>query len=256
VVLYELLTGELPVGKFGLPSKLVQVHVRIDDVVLKALERDPEQRYQRASQMGTDVGQVITGTVPPKPGPVPLNLQTVKDVARGLNPKQVERVGVYAIVNAALLLVSIFTGLIFLWVCVAVFWGMAIIGVSGYILWFRTFFSKFLPWWFFNVALLVHGEEALLAAGFIFTIHFFNSHLRPEKFPMDLVIFTGRVSEDELREERPEEYKRLMGEGKLDSIKAGPAPLWLRNFGRIIGATAVTIGLSLFVLILIAVFGR
>ena len=126
VVLYELLTGELPVGKFDLPSKCVQVHVRIDDVVLKALERDPEQRYQRASQMGTDVGDVITGVVPPKPGPVPLNLQTVKDVARGLDPKQVERVGVYAIVNAALLLVSIFTGLIFLWVCVAVFWGMAI----------------------------------------------------------------------------------------------------------------------------------
>lgn len=137
----------------------------------------------------------------------------------------------------------------------AVFWGMAIIGISGYVLWFRTFFSKFLPGWIFNVTLLIHGEEALLAAGFIFTIHFFNTHLRPEKFPMDLVIFTGRVSEAELREERPEEYTRLVEEGKLESIRADPPFLWLRNLGRIVGTAAVTVGLSLFVLILIAVFG-
>jgi cytochrome b subunit of formate dehydrogenase len=138
----------------------------------------------------------------------------------------------------------------------AVFWGMAIIGASGYVLWFRTFFSTFLPGWIFNVAFLIHGEEALLAAGFIFTIHFFNTHLRPEKFPMDLVIFTGRVSEAELREERPEEYERLLEEGRLATIKADPPPLWLRNLGRIVGVTAVTIALSLFLLILIAVFAR
>ena len=137
----------------------------------------------------------------------------------------------------------------------AVFWGMTIIGASGYVLWFRTVFSQFLPGWILNVALLVHGEEALLAAGFIFTIHFFNTHLRPEKFPMDLVIFTGRVSEAELREERPAAYQTLVEGGKLGSVKADPPPLWLRNFGRIVGATAVAIGLTLFALILIAVFG-
>jgi cytochrome b subunit of formate dehydrogenase len=138
----------------------------------------------------------------------------------------------------------------------AVFWGMAIIGVSGYVLWFHAFFSRFLPGWIFNVTSVVHGEEALLAVGFIFTIHFFNSHLRPEKFPMDLVIFTGRVSEGELRYERPEEYERLVREGRLAALKADPPPLWLRNFGRIVGATAVTIGLSLFALILVAVLFR
>ena len=51
----------------------------------------------------------------------------------------------------------------------------------------------------FNLALLVHGEEALLAVGFIFTIHFFNGHFRPDKFPIDTVIFTGAVPEHELR---------------------------------------------------------
>ena len=61
----------------------------------------------------------------------------------------------------------------------AVFWGMFIIGSSGLVLWFPFFFSQFLPGWIFNVATVIHGEEALLAVGFIFTIHFFNGHLRP-----------------------------------------------------------------------------
>lgn len=134
----------------------------------------------------------------------------------------------------------------------AVFWGMAIIGISGFFLWFPAFFARLFPGWIFNVALLVHGEEALLAAGFIFTIHFFNSHLRPEKFPMDLVIFTGRVSEEELREERPAEYERLKREGALGQLKTDAPPLWMKNFSKILGALAVGIGLLLFVLILFA----
>jgi hypothetical protein len=112
----------------------------------------------------------------------------------------------------------------------------------------------FLPGWLSNVALLVHGEEALLAAGFIFAIHFFDTHLRPEKFPMDLVIFTGRVSAAELREERPEEeeYARRAGAGTLAAMESGLAPTWLVNLGWIAGSAAVGAGLVLFVLILIA----
>lgn len=136
----------------------------------------------------------------------------------------------------------------------AVFWGMLIIGASGFVLWFHVLFSKFLPGSVFNVALLVHGEEALLAAAFIFAIHFFNTHLRPDKFPMDLVIFTGRVSEAEFREERPEEYQRRLEEGSLGAITTGPPPRWLTNFSRILGVAAITIGLLLFMLILIAIF--
>jgi eukaryotic-like serine/threonine-protein kinase len=55
VVFYELLTGELPLGKFQPPSKKVQVDVRLDEVVLHALEKEPERRYQQASQVRTDV---------------------------------------------------------------------------------------------------------------------------------------------------------------------------------------------------------
>lgn len=135
----------------------------------------------------------------------------------------------------------------------AVFWGMLIIGSSGYVLWFHGTFSRLLPGWIFNVALLIHGEEALLAAGFIFAIHFFNTHLRPEKFPMDLVIFTGRVGDRELREERSTQAKRLEDQGALDSLKTHPPEIWMQNLGRILGAAAVGIGLILFFLILVAV---
>ena len=135
----------------------------------------------------------------------------------------------------------------------AVFWGMGIIGGSGLVLWFPGFFSWFLPGSLFNVALLVHREEALLAVGFIFTIHFFNSHLRPEKFPMDRVIFTGRISEHELAEERPDEFERLRRAGELEFHQAGMPPEWLEPFGRVIGTIAVTLGLALVVLIVYAV---
>src|SRR3954451_8060122 len=55
VVLYEMLTGELPIGRFQPPSQKVQLDVRIDDVVLRTLEKEPDRRYQRASQVKTEL---------------------------------------------------------------------------------------------------------------------------------------------------------------------------------------------------------
>ena len=127
----------------------------------------------------------------------------------------------------------------------AVFWGMGIIGTSGLMLWFPRFFSRLLPGWVFNVAFVIHGEEALLAMVFIFTVHFFNGHLRPEKFPMDTVIFTGRVGLEELKHERPAEYERLLAEGKLEAATVPPASRRLRLAGRLIGSAAVAVGLVL-----------
>jgi cytochrome b subunit of formate dehydrogenase len=135
----------------------------------------------------------------------------------------------------------------------AVFWGMGIIGGSGLLLWFPVFFSHVVPGWVFNIALLVHGEEALLAVGFIFTIHFFNSHLRPEKFPMDMVIFTGRVDVRDLEEERPAEYRRLADAPDGDRRLVDPPSPRTRLLGRVIGTTAVAVGLTLVALIIHAV---
>jgi ankyrin repeat protein/predicted Ser/Thr protein kinase len=61
VVFYELLTGELPIGRFQPPSRKIEVDVRIDDVVLKTLEKEPQLRYQQASELKTDVDG-ITGS--------------------------------------------------------------------------------------------------------------------------------------------------------------------------------------------------
>jgi serine/threonine protein kinase len=58
VVFYEMLTGELPVGRFAAPSRKVQVDVRLDDIVLRALENNPERRYQQASEIKTDVESI------------------------------------------------------------------------------------------------------------------------------------------------------------------------------------------------------
>jgi len=67
VVFYEMLTGELPLGKFAPPSsRKVEVDVRLDDVVLRALEKDPERRYQQVSQVKTAV-DTIASTAPPPP---------------------------------------------------------------------------------------------------------------------------------------------------------------------------------------------
>ncbi len=70
VVFYEMLTGELPLGKFAPPSQKVEVDVRLDHVVLRALERERERRYQQASEIKTDLATVSaartgTGTNPP-----------------------------------------------------------------------------------------------------------------------------------------------------------------------------------------------
>ena len=61
VIFYELLTGELPMGWFAPPSKKVEVDVRIDDVVLRALESEPSQRYQHASEVKSAVEALSSG---------------------------------------------------------------------------------------------------------------------------------------------------------------------------------------------------
>ena len=102
----------------------------------------------------------------------------------------------------------------------AVFWGMFAIGGSGLMLWFPEIFGAFLPGWAFNVATIVHSDEALLATGFIFTVHFFNTHGRPEKFPMDFVIFNGQMAKEEFIEERGDQWKRYEEEGITEQFAA------------------------------------
>ncbi len=136
---------------------------------------------------------------------------------------------------------------------IAVFWGMFAIGGSGLMLWFPEFFGSFLPGWVFNVATIIHSDEALLATGFIFTVHFFNTHGRPEKFPMDFVIFNGELPKEEFIEERGDQWKRYEEEGILDNyIKEKPSGIAYDFFIKGFGFTAVIIGVALLVLMIYA----
>jgi cytochrome b subunit of formate dehydrogenase len=134
----------------------------------------------------------------------------------------------------------------------AVFWGILIIGSTGLSLWFPVFFTRFLPGWFINVATIIHSDEALLATGFIFTVHFFNTHLRPEKFPMDTCIFTGHVPLAELRRDKPREYAELLRSGRLAEHLEEPQPEIVVKTIRAFAWVALTIGSSIVVWIIYA----
>jgi len=138
----------------------------------------------------------------------------------------------------------------------AVFWGVAIIGFSGLIMWFPAFFTKFLPGWIINIALVVHSDEALLAAGFIFTFHFFNTHFRIERFPMDTVIFSGRISKTEMLHERKRWYERLLAEGRLEEHRVKDEWEGRKRIARTFGFIFFGLGLVLLVLIVYAMASR
>jgi cytochrome b subunit of formate dehydrogenase len=135
----------------------------------------------------------------------------------------------------------------------AVFWGVAVIGLTGLILWLPEVFTRVLPGSLLNVATIIHSDEALLAVGFIFTIHFFNTHFRPEKFPIDTVIFTGRVPLEEFKLDRPREYAELVVSGQLEDRLVEAPSEQTQRFWRIFGFSALGIGLTLIALIIYAV---
>ena len=133
----------------------------------------------------------------------------------------------------------------------AVGWGLIVIGLSGMVLWFSPFFSRFLPGWAFNVATIAHGMEAFLAVATLFTVHFFNNHFRPGKFPLDIVMFVGGWSLEEFKEERPEEYRRMVAEGTLEKHLVPPPSRQAVILSHIAGFTLLGVGLALLILVVV-----
>jgi cytochrome b subunit of formate dehydrogenase len=133
----------------------------------------------------------------------------------------------------------------------APFWGVTIIGVSGAMMWFKELTATYLPGWVLNVALIFHTEEAILAAGFLFTVHFFNNHWRPDKFPLDIQMFTGAVPLEEFKHEHTREYNRLVETGQLQKylVERPSRPLTLAS--KVLGFTLMATGLMILVLMLL-----
>jgi len=134
----------------------------------------------------------------------------------------------------------------------AVFWGIFVIGSTGFMLWFPEFFTQVIPGWAINVATIIHSDEALLAVGFIFTVHFFNTHLRPEKFPMDLVIFTGRMTVEEFKHDKPAEYETHVNSGTLERNLVDPYPPIVIRTIRAFAWTALGVGFGIVIWIIYA----
>jgi len=137
----------------------------------------------------------------------------------------------------------------------APFWGMTIIGVSGVMMWLPELTASILPGWVFNVAAIVHGEEAILAVVFLFTVHFFNNHFRPDKFPLDTTMFTGSVPLEHYRHEHRREYDRLVASGELEKYLVSEPSQPMARGSKILGTTLIIIGLTLLTLVLLGFLG-
>ncbi|MHC4404220.1 MAG: hypothetical protein ACYTG0_31585 [Planctomycetota bacterium] len=138
----------------------------------------------------------------------------------------------------------------------AVYLVAVVIGTSGLMLWFPNLFCLVLPGGALNAAKVVHSEVAILSASFLFIFHFFHTHFRPEKFPMDLSALTGMVSEEHLRKHRPEYVARMEREGRLESMRRiVPSKRRLRLI--MLGGFAVFLGgCAMLMAILLASLGK
>jgi cytochrome b subunit of formate dehydrogenase len=137
----------------------------------------------------------------------------------------------------------------------APFWGVTIIGVSGLMMWLPNLTGTYLPGWVFNVAAIFHGEEAFLAVVFLFTVHFFNNHFRPSKFPVDIVMFTGTMSVEHMMREHPLEFQRLKASGELSKyLVDAPSPQFTLA-SKILGFVLIAIGLVLLFGVAVGFFG-
>lgn len=125
-------------------------------------------------------------------------------------------------------------------------WGLLVIGLSGLIMWFPSQAADYLPGWILNAALIFHGYEAMLAMAFLFTVHFFNTHLRPEIFPVDPVIFTGDIPLHEVQERYPGWYRRLEETGAQMVVGGTPSKI-----AYVITLFYLTVGIGIMLLVML-----
>jgi len=115
------------------------------------------------------------------------------------------------------------------------YWGLVFGGlimvVTGFILYFPTFFTRYVIGEVIPAAQVAHSSEGLLAFLVVIVWHIYNAHLSPDVFPFDASVFTGRISEERMQKEHPLEYARLATredredsreEGESAQARAGP----------------------------------
>ena len=101
----------------------------------------------------------------------------------------------------------------------AVYWGTLVMGLTGCVLWFPEFVTRYVGVDIIRVSYIIHSNEALLAFLSIIIWHMYNVHLNPSHFPMNKLWYTGTLTQEEMLEEHPLEYERLMAKREHEALK-------------------------------------
>jgi formate dehydrogenase subunit gamma len=99
----------------------------------------------------------------------------------------------------------------------AIFWGMPVMVITGIIMMFSTFFSQWFAGQWFGVVATAHRDEAVLAVGFIIIVHMYYGHLQTTAFPVNTVMFTGRMIKSKYKQWFGREYAEITGEKDQES---------------------------------------
>jgi cytochrome b subunit of formate dehydrogenase len=94
----------------------------------------------------------------------------------------------------------------------AIFWGMPVMVITGIIMMFPAFFSQWVGGQWFAVVATAHRDEAVLATGFILIVHMYYGHLQTTAFPVNTVMFTGKMLKSKYKQWFGREYTQLTGE--------------------------------------------
>lgn len=124
-------------------------------------------------------------------------------------------------------------------------WGVPVITLSGLALWFPEAVARFLPGWVLNAAQVVHTYEAFLAVSYVVLFHYFVAHLRPDVFPVDVSIFTGKISLERFKTDRTDEYERMLESGTLNEHLTEPPTLQELRRARMYGVVALVAGAAI-----------
>jgi len=93
----------------------------------------------------------------------------------------------------------------------ALVWGTLAMAATGFVLWFPTFYTGFMPAWIVKIAETIHYYEAWLATLAIAVFHFFFVIFHPEQYPMSFAWLTGKITEESCRIHHPRWYERISG---------------------------------------------
>jgi cytochrome b subunit of formate dehydrogenase len=117
----------------------------------------------------------------------------------------------------------------------SIFWGMMVMGLTGFSLWFPARAAAFVPRLWLDAFRILHGNEALVATIALVYGHFFTVHFNPGVFPTSKVWINGKIPLEHMLEEHPLEYQRLVEKGELPALLAGAQehalPVWRRWLG-------------------------